>query len=179
MKRTISTILTVVLLFCAVVYGAGCEEVSGLPYDTILLGNGRVMNEDFIYKKENMIDCLYKNRDYDPNDPSSRQFIWDTTLPPYRIIRVTEEMLTEEVFEEVPVVDLESKNVLLLLFSMYGSYECYISNLEIKDDILKITIKSRNKGSAAPTLVCGVIQFDKLEFSNSELIFTKYWQYDK
>ena len=174
MKRAISTILTLVLLFCTVLCGSGCEESNLERYHAIIIADLDALNEDFIYKRENMIDCVYKNRDYDPNDPLSEKYIYDSTCPASRLIFVTEQMLNDEVFGKIPKVDLETQTVAIVLFSIYGNYSYGLKNIEINDDVLRITIMAKHWGMLTePVLVGVVIQFDKLEFSDSELLFSK------
>ena len=60
-----------VLLICCAVYGIGCDDAKEIPYNAVILGGSNIMNEDFLYKEENMVEGAYENRNYDPNDPAS------------------------------------------------------------------------------------------------------------
>ena len=165
------------MLFCAVVYGAGCEESNLERYHAKEIGGENMINEDFLYKKENMIDCAYKNRDYDPNDPSSRKYIYDydSTYPPYRLIRVTDQMLNDKVFEKIPEFNLETEMVFIVLFSVSGSYRYGLKNIVFNDNVLKVIIKVERFGlTTNPELVSLIIQLDKLDYTESELILTKH-----
>ena len=169
MKRTVSIFIVCVLLFLATVCGIGCRKPQEkLPFKSNFDWEG-VIKEEFLYKKENRIKISYKNKNYDPEDPNSEKYFYDSSLPPDRIIPVTEEMLSTDVFESVPDVDLETEMILIVVFSAYGSFSCSLKNIEVKEEVLEITIKMKQRGSAEPQLICWVITLDKLTFSDTAL----------
>ncbi len=172
MKRIILSVLMCVVLFCCAVCGIGCDNVAEIPYNAVILGGSNIMNEDFLYKEENMVEGAYENRNYDPNDPESERYIYYSSFPAYRIIRVTEQMLSTEVFKNVPETDLDTKMILIILYSLAGSYEANLKNIELNEDNLKITISVKYFGIlTSPRFVCSVIMLDNLNFNNSELCF--------
>lgn len=172
MKRTVSIFIVCVLLFLAMVCGIGCRKRKELPYNTIVYSAGCGLNEDFLYKEENRIKISYKNKEYNPEDPNSEKYFYDSTLPSYRIIPVTEEMLSTEVFESVPDVDLETKTLLIVIFSAWGSYSCSLVNIELKDCVLEITIRKKQREPITePQLVYCVLMLDKISFSDTTLNF--------
>ena len=169
MKRTVSIFVVCMVLFLAIC-GIGCRKTQEeLPYHADLIGWTESLKDDFLYKEENRINIKYKNKEYNPDDPNSKKYFYDSTLPSYRIIPVTEEMLSTEVFESVPDVDLETEMILIVVFSAYGSFSCSLKNIEVKEEVLEITIKMKQRGSAAPQLICWVITLDKLTFSDTAL----------
>ena len=175
MKKTVSIFLVCMFLFLAAC-GIGCHKPQEeLPYHADLIGWTESLKGDFLYKEENRINIKYKNKEYNPDDPNSKKNFYDSTLPSYRIIPVTEEMLSTEVFESVPDVDLETKTLLIVIFSAWGSYSCSFENVELKDDVLEITIRKKQwEPITEPQIVCAVIVLDKLSFSDTTIKYIDY-----
>lgn len=172
MRKIISGVLSCVFLFFAIVGFASCNHEKNIAYNAIPIG-GR-LKESFLNKEENRIKIAYKNENYNPNDPNSEQYVCDLTLPSYRVIIVTESTHLSEIFENAPVIDFETKMLVIILFSMFGSASSKLEYIEKKDDVLEITIKKRQTGMAtAPYLVYQNIQLDKLKIRDCIVFFTK------
>ena len=175
MKRMISSVLICVVLFCCAVCGIGCDNVAEIPYNATIIAYRDDVNEDFLYKKENMIDYVYINRDYKPGDPLSEKYVTiDSNLPPYRLIHVNEQMFSEELLKNAPNIDFETKMVFIAIFTVFGSYSYGLKNVQLNNDIIEITLKVRCYGSTTdPVLVCTVILLDRLNFKDSKLCFSE------
>lgn len=175
MKRIISSMLMCVVLFFCVVCGIGCDNAKEIPYNATIIAYRDDVNEDFLYKKENMIDYAYINRDYKPGDPLSEKYITtDSNLPPYRLIQVNEQMFSKELLKNAPNIDFETKMVFIAIFTVFGSYSYGLKNVQLNNDIIEITLKVRCYGSTTdPVLVCTVILLDRLDFKDSKLCFSE------
>ncbi len=152
---------------------AGCGKGNQpLPYHATSVV--ATIKDSFLYAEENRIKFAYPNESYDPDDPDSEEYFLDKSLPSYRVIMITEQELLNDAFDDVPVVDFETKMVLIIIYSAIGSYQTKLKNVEKKNDILEITIKKNQTGMAtAPYLVYEVVQLVKLNISDVVVFFTK------
>ena len=150
-----------------------------MPYHAGVRGGGLrrggPIKDSFLNKEENRIKMIsYKNEHYDPDDPDSLEYFSDGSLPFYRAIKITEQALLNDAFDDVPVVDFETRMVLIIIFSTFGNYQFGLKDMEQKNDILELTVINRQRGIVtAPELVYLVIQLDKLDISDIVVSFTK------
>ena len=114
MRKIISNVLTCIFLLFTLVGCASRNLEKDIAHNAISIGG--TIKDDFLNKEENRISIAYKNENYNPNDPNSEEYVCDLTLPAYRTIIVTESMLLSEVFEEAPIIDFETKMLVIVLF---------------------------------------------------------------
>ena len=172
MRKIISNVLTCMFLFFTLTGCVSCNLKKNISYNAVSIGG--TLKDAFLNKEENRINIAYKNENYNPNTPNSEEYICDLTLPSYRAIIVTEEILLSEAFENAPVIDFETKMLVIILFSMIGSAKSNLEYIEKKDDVLEITIKKKQTGMASePYLVYKIIQLDKLNIKDCVVFFIK------
>lgn len=141
------------------------------PYHIKFVDNS--LKKSYLHAKENRIGAAYPNENYDPNDPNSEEYFYfddydeDESLyvPSSRIILLTEQAHLEEAFEEVPVIDLDTKMVIIVLFPVFEEGEWFY-NIKFENGILEVIIASEfNKNCIRPILGEYVLQLDKIDES--------------
>ena len=147
------------------------------PYHADYIDNS--LKKSFLYAKENRIGVAYPNENYDPNNPNSEEYFYfddydgDESLyvPSSRIILLTEQAQLEEAFEEVPVIDLDTKMVIIVLYELFHRGEWFY-NIKIENGVLDVVI-ARKPGSpvSAPVLGDFVLQIDKTEITETKLTY--------
>ena len=181
-KKLMSYILAFTVLLCAGLVFSGCrkEDNAWRQHYEVSTFMANIKGE-FLYKEENRINVPYKNKDYNPKDPTSEEYLTNPlNLPSNRVIIITEQTLLEEAFDSPPFVDFETRMVVIILFRQVGSFKASLADIKEKSGELEIIIESRSKGSAGPYLVNFAIEMDKIEVTTKKITFKNkkyyFWQ---
>lgn len=178
MKKRLAVIFAAVMASVLTMgFLGGCDEEADqgkyIPYHAQGVIGGDV-KESFLYAEENRISIAYPNENYDPNDPDSEEYFFDPNLPSSRVVLLTEQAQLEEAFETVPVIDLETTMVLVVLFSLSGNSGAGLQDIKVENGVLEVIIK-KSQGSMAtePFLRTFVIQMDKMEITDTKVTIIK------
>lgn len=111
-----------------------------LPYNArVSYGN---LKESFLYTEENRIDIPYENKDFDINDPESKMYTWDTTLPSYRAFVFTTESKLEQAFDAIPDIDLNEKMLVVVLL---GGSSAGVREIKVENNVLILKIMNSQR----------------------------------
>lgn len=134
----------------------------------------RTLKKSFLYAEENRINISYKNENYDPNDPDSTEYVYDSTLPSERIILLTEQTQLEEAFEEIPEIDLETQMIVIVLFGVIGDTGVGFENIKSDNDVLEVIVtKTSCSFFTLPVLGGIVIKLDKMEITETKVTYKR------
>lgn len=177
MKKRLAVILAAVMAsVLAMGFLGGCSKEPFILYPSYVqvVSIMEPLQDSFLYAEENRINIVYLNEDYDPNDPNSERYFHDLSLPSYRVILLTEQAQLEEAFETVPVIDLETTMVFIVLFSLSGNSGAGLQDIKVENGVLEITIiKSQGSMATEPYPADIVIQMDKMEITDIKVTFIK------
>lgn len=155
----------------------GCSKEPFILYPSYVqvVSTMESLKDSFLYAEENRLNNIsYPNEDYDPNDPNSERYFYDSNLPSYRVLLLTEQAQLEEAFETVPAIDLETTMVFIVLFSLSGNSGAGLQDIKVENGVLEVIIK-KSQGSMAtePFLRTFVIQMDKMEITDTKVTIIK------
>ena len=130
-----------------------------LPYNATFVHEN--LKESFLYAEENRIDIPYENKDFDINDPESKMYTWDTTLPSYRAFVFTTESELDQAFDAIPDIDLNEKMLVVVLLCGDGFI---VSEIKVENNVLNLKImNSQSYITREIKLLKLLIEMDKKE----------------
>ena len=169
-------IVIVIYTFVIVVFLSGCNKGNNFLYNAVMVASGAIpsSHNEFIFNdsflEDNIIGgALYKNDNYDSNDPKSEKFIYiDDSMAPKRIIKVIDSIEVHDlVFNKKIEVDFDKEILILFLFSSTNcSYS--LNEVKIEDNILQIVYNYQVNYNTEPERTCILIKMDKIEYEKIE-----------
>ena len=172
MKKIIVLFMMLILSIVLV----GCSNDNTILYNAVMVNSGSIdtaqtvnyFKEDFLL--ENKVSGVrYKNENYDPTNPESEEYIFDESSP--KTITYVLDSLDkyEQVFNTNYEIDYDKEILILYLFA---DTNCTYSldSVELNNNNLKITYKSKINVTTAPERTFILIKMDKVEFENIEFI---------
>ena len=174
MKRII--VLFMMLILSIVLVGCSKDNDNTILYNAVMVNSGSIdtaqtvnyFKEDFLL--ENKVSGVrYKNENYDPTNPESEEYIFDESSPETITYVLDSLDKYEQVFNKNYEIDYDKEILILYLFA---DTNCTYSldSVELNNDNLKITYKSKINVTTAPERTFILIKMDKVEFENIEFI---------
>ena len=154
----------------------GCSNDNTILYNAVMEDRGSIyaaqitnyFKEDFLL--ENKVSGVrYKNENYDPTNPESEEYIFDISSP--KTITYVLDSLDkyEQVFNKNYEIDYDKEILILYLFADTNCTYNLVS-VELNNNNLKITYKSKINVTTEPERTFILIKMDKVEFENIEFI---------
>ena len=174
MKRII--VLFMMLILSIVLVGCSNDNDNTILYNAVMVNSGSIdtaqtvnyFKEDFLL--ENKVSGVrYKNENYDPTNPESEEYIFDESSPETITYVLDSLDKYERVFNTNYEIDYDKEILILYLFA---DTNCTYSldSVELNNNNLKITYKSKINVTTAPERTFILIKMDKVEFENIEFI---------
>ena len=174
MKRII--VLFMMLILSIVLVGCSNDNVNTILYNAVMVNSGSIDTAQTVnyFKKDFLLEnkvsgVRYKNENYDPTNPESEEYIFDESSP--KTITYVLDSLDkyEQVFNTNYEIDYDKEILILYLFA---DTNCTYSldSVELNNNNLKITYKSKINVTTAPERTFILIKMDKVEFENIEFI---------
>lgn len=173
MKR----IIILFMMFILSVVLVGCSNDNTILYNAVMADSGSIaaaqmtnlFKEDFLL--ENKVSGVrYKNENYDPTNPESEEYIFDESSPKTITYVIDSLDKYEQVFNTNYEIDYDKEILILYLFA---DTNCTYSldSVELNNNNLKITCKSKINVTTEPERTFILIKMDKVEFENIEFIW--------
>ena len=174
MKRII--VLFIMLILSIVLVGCRNDNDNTILYNAVMVSRGSIdgiqtvnyFKEDFLL--ENKVSGVrYKNENYDPTNPESEEYIFDISSP--KTITYVLDSLDkyEQVFNKNYEIDYD-KEILILYLFVDTNCTYSLDSVELNNNNLKITYKSKINVTTEPERTFILIKMDKVEFENIEFI---------
>ena len=174
MKKII--VLFMMLILSIVLVGCSNDNDNTILYNAVMVNSGSIdtaqtvnyFKEDFLL--ENKVSGVrYKNENYDPTNPESEEYIFDESSPETITYVLDSLDKYEQVFNKNYEIDYDKEILILYLFA---DTNCTYSldSVELNNNNLKITYKSKINVTTAPERTFILIKMDKVEFENIEFI---------
>lgn len=172
MKKIIVLFMMLILSIVLV----GCSNDNTILYNAVMVNSGSIdgvqtvnyFKEDFLLENKVSGVC-YKNENYDPTNPESEEYIFDESSP--KTITYVLDSLDkyEQVFNKNYEIDYDKEILILYLFAATNcTYS--LDSVELNNNNLKITYKSKINVTTEPERTFILIKMDKVEFENIEFI---------
>lgn len=153
--------------------------------DSAIVLNSSCIDGDFVYLAqrnnyfkdsfllENRVSgTIYENEYYDPSDPESMEYIYDSTSPK-RIITVIDNLEKhDEIFNIEHEVDF-NKEMLVLLFFADTCCAYTFPGAKLKNNNIIIEYTSTITATTSPRRVFFLFRLDKVEYENIEIVRIK------
>ena len=172
MKKIIVLFMMLILSIVLV----GCSNDNTILYNAVMVNSGSIdtaqtvnyFKEDFLL--ENKVSGVrYKNENYDPTNPESEEYIFDESSPETITYVLDSLDKYEQVFNKNYEIDYDKEILILYLFADTNcTYS--LNSVELNNNNLKITYKSKINVTTAPERTFILIKMDKVEFENIEFI---------
>ncbi len=170
-------IVGLIMVMCLGVF-SGCEHE--IPYNAELLGSGMVYEvipegvffTDSFWENNMTLGAMYKNDNWDPEDPDSEKYLFDETSPKDRLHIVTDQDMYDSIFRNYRQVDFENSMIIVYLFTSIGSGIAELTNVKLENEVLTIeyTRINKNNSAVAPHRRYMAIQIDKVEFESVKFV---------
>ena len=172
MKKVLMICFMLVIAFTMV----GCSNDNTILYNAVMVDRGSIaaaqtvnlFKEDFLL--ENKVSGVrYKNENYYPTNPESEEYIFDESSPETITYVLDSLDKYEQVFNKNYEIDYDKEILILYLFA---DTNCTYSldSVELNNNNLKITYKSKINVTTEPERTFILIKMDKVEFENIEFI---------
>ena len=174
MKKII--VLFMMLILSIVLVGCSNDNDNTILYNAVMVNSGSIdtaqtvnyFKEDFLL--ENKVSGVrYKNENYDPTNPESEEYIFDESSPETITYVLDSLDKYEQVFNKNYEIDYDKEILILYLFAATNcTYS--LDSVELNNNNLKITYKSKINVTTEPERTFILIKMDKVEFENIEFI---------
>ena len=173
MKRIIVLFMMLILSIVLV----GCSNDNTILYNAVMVNSGSIDTAQTVnyFKKDFLLEnkvsgVRYKNENYDPTNPESEEYIFDESSPETITYVLDSLDKYERVFNTNYEIDYDKEILILYLFA---DTNCTYSldSVELNNNNLKITYKSKINVTTAPERTFILIKMDKVEFENIEFIW--------
>lgn len=174
MKRII--VLFMMLILSIVLVGCSYDNDNTILYNAVMVNSGSIDTAQTVnyFKKDFLLEnkvsgVRYKNENYDPTNPESEEYIFDESSPETITYVLDSLDKYERVFNTNYEIDYDKEILILYLFA---DTNCTYSldSVELNNNNLKITYKSKINVTTAPERTFILIKMDKVEFENIEFI---------
>ena len=172
MKRIIVLFMMLILSIVLV----GCSNDNTILYNAVMVNSGSIDTAQTVnyFKKDFLLEnkvsgVRYKNENYDPTNPESEEYIFDESSPETITYVLDSLDKYERVFNTNYEIDYDKEILILYLFA---DTNCTYSldSVELNNNNLKITYKSKINVTTEPERTFILIKMDKVEFENIEFI---------
>ena len=174
MKKII--VLFMMLILSIVLVGCSKDNDNTILYNAVMVNSGSIDTAQTVnyFKKDFLLEnkvsgVRYKNENYDPTNPESEEYIFDESSPETITYVLDSLDKYERVFNTNYEIDYDKEILILYLFA---DTNCTYSldSVELNNNNLKITYKSKINVTTAPERTFILIKMDKVEFENIEFI---------
>lgn len=167
MKKIIILVLIVLVIL------VGCNKKKNFLHNAIMIGSGSSTTTYYFketFLQENKVSgASYMNENYDPNDPASEKYIYDTDSPKEIIIVIDSIEKEEQIFNHRHEVDYENEILILRLFADTNcSYS--LNDIILENGILKIIYNAKTIVTTSPLRCFITIKIEKTEYEKIEFI---------
>ena len=163
------------MLFIAfMIVGCGNDNDNTILYNAVMESRGSIdgfqtinyFKEDFLLENK-VSGAWYKNENYDPTNPESEKYIFDESSPKTITYVIDSLDKYEQAFNTNYEIDYDKEILILYLFA---DTNCTYSldSVELNNNTLKITYKSKINVTTDPERTFILIKMDKVEFENIE-----------
>ena len=175
MKRII--VLFMMLILSIVLVGCSNDNDNTILYNAVMVNSGSIDTAQTVnyFKKDFLLEnkvsgVRYKNENYDPTNPESEEYIFDESSPETITYVLDSLDKYERVFNTNYEIDYDKEILILYLFA---DTNCTYSldSVELNNNNLKITYKSKINVTTVPERTFILIKMDKVEFENIEFIW--------
>ena len=167
------------ILFSIIVLFAGCKKANTIPYNAKLIDGGftegiydHKANEKFkeSFLQENKVSgASYYNDNYDPSDPYSEKYIYDSTSPKEIIIVIDSKEKHDQIFNCEHDIDYDNEILILRLFAD-TSRSYWLNDVILENGVLKIVFNYKINSSTEPVRHFHIIKMEKVEYEKIEFI---------
>ena len=167
------------LFIAIVVLFTGCNKTNTVPYNAKLIDGGYTdelyldkINEKFkeSFLQENKVSgASYYNDNYDPNDPYSEKYIYDSTSPKEIIIVIDSKEKHNQIFNCEHDIDYDKEILILRLFAD-TSCSYWLHDVRLENGVLKIVFNYKINSSTVPVRHFHIIKMEKVEYEKIEFI---------
>ena len=172
MKKIIVLFMMLILSIVLV----GCSNDNTILYNAVMVNSGSIDTAQTVnyFKKDFLLEnkvsgVRYKNENYDPTNPESEEYIFDESSPETITYVLDSLDKYEQVFNKNYEIDYDKEILILYLFADTNcTYS--LNSVELNNNNLKITYKSKINVTTAPERTFILIKMDKVEFENIEFI---------
>ena len=163
MKRIIVLFMMLILSIVLV----GCSNDNTILYNAVMVNSGSIDTAQTVnyFKKDFLLEnkvsgVRYKNENYDPTNPESEEYIFDESSPETITYVLDSLDKYERVFNTNYEIDYDKEILILYLFA---DTNCTYSldSVELNNNNLKITYKSKINVTTAPERTFILIKMDK------------------
>ncbi len=178
MTKKILCVIAVTIMSLGICFG--CADNAPLPYNAMVVDGGIVADKidmipqigcftDEFWKENTIGGLLYKNKNWDPNDAESEEYIYDKISPQVRMHTVTNQEEYYRVFSEPMEIDFEKEMILIHIWREDDKSITKIKDIKVENEKLILEFSSKNSDSCAqPNYMCcyTVFKMDKLEVTS-------------
>lgn len=174
MKKILMVCFMLFIAFMMV--GCSNDNDNTILYNAVMADRGSIVaaqmtnlfKEDFLLENK-VSGWWYKNENYDPTNPESEEYISDRSSPKTITYVIDSLDKYEQVFNTNYEIDYDKEILILYLFADINcSYS--LNSVELINNTLKITYKSKVNVTTEPERAFILIKMDKVEFENIEFI---------
>lgn len=150
-KISICILTTMMFLLVGCVNVANIEPTKGIDsiFKAEIIGNGDIddlslNNITSTYFRQEFLDenmtkgAFYRNKNYDPLDSKSEEYLRDVVSPNFRLNLVTNQSQMEEIFCDFGEFDYENEMLIVYLYTSMTSRMQLIQSIDIDEKKLKI-----------------------------------------
>lgn len=176
MKKIIVLFMMLILSIVLVGCSNDNDNDNTILYNAVMVSSGSIdgfqtvnyFKKDFLL--ENKVSGVrYKNENYDPTNPESEEYIFDESSPETITYVLDSLDKYERVFNTNYEIDYDKEILILFLFADTNcTYS--LNSVELNNNNLKITYKSKINVTTDPKRTFILIKMDKVEFENIEFI---------
>lgn len=176
MKKIIVLFMMLILSIVLVGCSNDNDNDNTILYNAVMVSSGSIdgfqtvnyFKKDFLL--ENKVSGVrYKNENYDPTNPESEEYIFDESSPETITYVLDSLDKYERVFNTNYEIDYDKEILILFLFADTNcTYS--LNSVELNNNNLKITYKSKINVTTDPERTFILIKMDKVEFENIEFI---------
>lgn len=154
----------------------GCSNDNTILYNAVMVDSGSIVTaqiasyfkEDFLLENK-VSGVYYKNENYDSTNQESEEYIFDESSPKTITYVLDSLDKCEQVFNTNYEIDYDKEILILFLFADTNcTYS--LNSVELNNNNLKITYKSKINVTTEPERTYILIKMDKVEFENIKFI---------
>ncbi|MBO7086538.1 MAG: hypothetical protein J6W25_05420 [Bacilli bacterium] len=170
------------LLFPIVFLFTGCNRTNTIPYNAKLIDGGftegiydNKLNEKFkeSFLQENKVSgASYYNDNYNPSDPYSEKYIYDSTSPKEIIIVIDSKEKHDQIFNCEHDIDYDNEILILRLFAD-TSCSYWLNDVILENGVLTIIFNYKINSTTAPMRRFSMVKIDKIEYETIKFFYKR------
>lgn len=148
MFKKIIVLGTILIMTVSIFYGCEEKKLEQIPY------NATIINGDFkdSFLSENRIyGTPYKNENWNPEDPTSEEYLYDKTSPQTRTFIVTDQAMLDEMFKDFRYqIDFETQMLIVYFYTDLYMRPQILTQVNLEGRILRINFRTELGKSSDP-----------------------------